>query len=39
LVWQFGSVFVLAALAGCAGRYVLNWRSVVGSTRQQAIVE
>jgi hypothetical protein len=30
LVWQFGSVFILAALAGCLGRYVLNWRSTIG---------
>lgn len=29
LVWQFGSVFILTALAGCLGRYVLNWRSIV----------
>ncbi len=32
LVWQFGSVFVLSALAGWAGRYVLSWRSLVGET-------
>ena len=30
LIWQFGSVFVLAALAGLMGRYILNWRSLVG---------
>ena len=29
LVWQFGSVFILAALSGCMGRYVLNWRTVI----------
>ncbi len=29
LVWQVGTVFVLAALAGCFGRYILNWRSLV----------
>ena len=28
LVWQFGSVFILAAFAGCMGRYILNWRSL-----------
>lgn len=28
LVWQFGSVFILAALASSLGRHVLNWRSV-----------
>jgi len=32
LVWQFGSVFVLAMLAGLMGRYILNWRSIVGVT-------
>jgi len=26
LVWQFGTVALLTALAGCAGRYVLRWR-------------
>lgn len=31
LIWQFGTVFVLAMLAGWAGRYVLNWRSLIGS--------
>lgn len=31
LVWQFGSVFILASLAGCLGRYVLNWRSVIST--------
>jgi len=29
LVWQVGSVFILAALAGSMGRYVLNWRSII----------
>jgi hypothetical protein len=33
LVWQVGSVFVFAALAACAGRYVLNWGSVAGHPR------
>ena len=27
LVWQFGSVFLLTALATCAGRHVLSWPS------------
>lgn len=31
LVWQFGSVFLLAALATYAGPHVLNWRSVIAS--------
>ncbi len=30
LVWQFGTVFILSALAGWAGRYVLNWRALIG---------
>ena len=36
LVWQFGSVFILAALAGVTGRYVLNWRSVIGTAPKLA---
>lgn len=28
LVWQFGSVFILTVLGCCAGRTVLNWRSL-----------
>jgi hypothetical protein len=38
LVWQFGSVFILAALAGVMGRYVLNWRSVTTASRGAAAV-
>jgi hypothetical protein len=30
LVWQFGTVFVLSAVAAWAGRFLLNWRSIVG---------
>jgi hypothetical protein len=37
LVWHVGSVMVLAALAGWAGRYLLNWRSLIGSARQATI--
>lgn len=33
LVWQFGSVFALTALAGLMGRYILSWRSIVGDVR------
>jgi hypothetical protein len=29
LVWQLGAVFVMSVLASCAGRYLLNWRSIV----------
>lgn len=35
LVWQVGSVFALAGLAGCAGRCVLNWRSVIGDSQRR----
>ncbi len=30
LVWQFGSVFILTMLGCCAGRSILNWRSLTG---------
>ncbi len=33
LVWQFGAVCVLSALAAGAGRYLLNWRSIGGGVR------
>lgn len=39
LVWQFGSVFILATLAGCLGRYVLNWRSVIGAAPSLTTIE
>src|SRR5262245_35880815 len=29
LVWQMGTVFVLTALAGWAGRFLLDWRSML----------
>src|SRR5262245_27092335 len=29
LVWQVGAVCVLAAIAALAGRYLLNWRSII----------
>ena len=35
LVWQMGTVFVLTALAGWAGRFLLDWRSLVEATRRQ----
>ena len=31
LVWQVGTVFILTATAAWAGRYLLDWRSIVGS--------
>ena len=33
LVWQFGSVVLMTAMAGCAGKRVLRWRrpSLAGS--------
>lgn len=36
LVWQFGSVFILAAFAAGVGRYVLSWRSLVESAPRLA---
>ncbi len=30
LVWQVGSVVVLTIAAACAGRILLNWRSIIG---------
>lgn len=39
LVWQFGSVFILAALAGCLGRYVLNWRFIIGTAPKLTNIE
>jgi hypothetical protein len=39
LIWQFGSVFILATVAGCLGRYVLNWRSVIGTAPRLTTIE
>jgi hypothetical protein len=36
LVWQFGTVVVLSAIAGLAGRYVLSWRAVIGGSARPA---
>src|SRR5262245_1929413 len=36
LVWQFGTVVLLSAIAGSTGRYVLSWRAVIGSSGRQA---
>ena len=38
LVWQVGTVAILAALAGWAGRYLLNWRALIGTARRKAAV-
>jgi hypothetical protein len=38
LVWQFGTVVVLCALAGSAGRFLLNWRSLVARLRRRVAV-
>ena len=35
LVWQMGSVFVLTALAGLAGRWLLSWRATVANARRR----
>ncbi len=37
LVWQFGTVVVLSAIAASAGRYLLNWRSLVGRIRSKIL--
>lgn len=37
LVWQVGSVMVLSALAGSAGRYFLNWRSIARLPGQRTV--
>lgn len=33
LVWQFGTVFVLTTLAAVAGRWLLDWSSMIESSR------
>jgi hypothetical protein len=38
LVWQVGTVVILTALAAWAGRYLLNWRSMIGTNRRSALV-
>jgi hypothetical protein len=38
LVWQLGTVFALSAIASCAGRYLLNWPSLVRIARKNASV-
>src|SRR6266498_1860192 len=37
LVWQFGTVFVLSALAGWTGRYFLSWRALIGGSHRPAV--
>jgi hypothetical protein len=39
LVWQVGAVFILTALAGWTGGYLLNWRSIVSRARRGADLE
>jgi hypothetical protein len=36
LVWQVGAVFILTATAAWAGRYLLNWSSIIGVARRNA---
>lgn len=38
LVWQIGAVCILTAIGAWAGRYLLNWRSIIGVTRRQALI-
>ena len=37
LVWQVGAVCVLAAMAALAGRYLLNWRSII-ATKDRSVL-
>jgi hypothetical protein len=39
LVWQVGTVIALTALCCCAGRYLLNWRSIIGPASRTVAVE
>lgn len=36
LVWQFGTVMLLTCLSGVFGRYLLDWRNVLESSRRAA---
>ena len=36
LFWHVGGIFVLSALAACAGRYVLNWPSITRASENTA---
>jgi hypothetical protein len=38
LVWQVGAVCMLAVMAALAGRYLLNWRSIVTATGRSALL-
>jgi hypothetical protein len=38
LVWQLGTVFILAAMAAWAGQYLLNWRSIVVTARRRVLI-
>jgi hypothetical protein len=37
LVWQMGTVFILTAMTAWVGRYLLNWRSIVGIARRNVL--
>ncbi|MBI3049057.1 MAG: DUF1109 family protein [Acidobacteria bacterium] len=37
LLWQFGTVLVLSALAGCTGRHLLSWRAMAADGRRAVI--
>ena len=38
LVWQVGTVVVVSALAGWAGRYLFNWRSTICASCRDAVI-
>ena len=37
LVWQMGTVFILTAFAGCAGRLLLDWKTLTESIRRKIV--
>jgi hypothetical protein len=39
LVWQVGAVCVLTAMAACAGRYLLSWRSIIATRRKLILLD
>jgi hypothetical protein len=38
LVWQMGTVFILTAFAGWAGRFLLNWQTLIDAVRRRAAI-
>jgi len=38
LVWQVGTVCILTVAAAWAGRYLLNWRPIIGLARRNVLI-